>query len=120
METLRLILLVLHILGFSALIGGLLAQAGQAEKRVNGAMRDGVGTAFLAGLALVGVLQADDQDVDNGKIAVKGVIGLVLLVLIMANTRKERIPNGLWVGLILLSVANVCVAVLWSPAHASV
>jgi hypothetical protein len=117
METLRLILLVLHILGFSALIRGLLAQAGQAEKRVNGAMRDGVGTAFLAGLALVGVLQADDQDVDNGKIAVKGVIGLVLLVLIMANTRKERIPNGLWIGLILLSVANVCVAVLWSPVH---
>jgi hypothetical protein len=119
METLRLILLILHILGFSALIGGLLAQAGAEEKRVNGAMRDGVGTAFLAGLALVGVLQADDQEVDNGKIAVKGVIGLVLLVLVMANTRKERIPNGLWVGLLLLSVANVCVAVLWSPAHAS-
>jgi hypothetical protein len=120
METLRLILLVLHILGFSALIGGLLAQAGPAEKRVNGAMRDGVGTAFLTGLALVGVLQADDQEVDNTKVAVKGVVGLVLLVLIMANTRKERIPNGLWIGLILLSVANVCVAVLWSPAHASV
>jgi hypothetical protein len=117
METLRLILLVLHILGFSALIGGLLVQAGPGEKRVNGAMRDGVGTAFLAGLALVGVLQADDQDVDNGKIAVKGLIGLVLLVLVMANTRKERIPNGLWVGLLVLSVANVCVAVLWSPVH---
>jgi hypothetical protein len=117
METLRLILLVLHILGFSALIGGLLVQAGPGEKRVNGAMRDGVGTAFLSGLALVGVLQADDQDVDNGKIAVKGLIGLVLLVLVMANTRKERIPNGLWVGLLVLSVVNVCVAVLWSPVH---
>ena len=34
-------------------------------------MRDGVGTAFLAGLALVGVLEADDEDVDNAKIAVK-------------------------------------------------
>ncbi len=119
METLRLILLILHILGFSALIGGLLAQAGTAEKRVNGAMRDGAGTAFLAGLALVGVLEADDQDVNNAKIAVKGVIGLVLLILVMANVRKERIPNGLWVGLLVLSVANVCVAVLWSSAHAS-
>lgn len=119
MEILRQVLLIIHILGFAALIGGLLAQAGQAEKRVNGAMRDGVGTAFLAGLALVGVLQADDQDVDNAKVAVKGVIGLVLLVLVMANTRKERIPNGLWIGLLLLSVANVCVAVLWSSAHAS-
>jgi hypothetical protein len=117
MEFLRHVLLVLHILGFAALIGGLLAQAGTGEKRVNAAMRDGVGTAFVAGIALVGVLQADDQDVDNGKMAVKGLIGLVLLVLVMANTRKERIPNGLWLGLLLLAVANVCVAVFWSSAH---
>lgn len=119
MEAVRLILLIIHILGFSALIGGLLAQAGvgRDEKRVNGAMRDGVGTAFLAGLALVGVLEADGEDVNHAKIAVKFGIGLVLLVLVMANTRKERIPFGLWLGLIALSVVEVCVAVAWSPAH---
>ena len=117
MDTLRLILLVIHILGFAALIGGLIAQAGESEKKVNGAMRDGVGTAFLAGLALVGVLQADDVEVDNAKIGVKFGIGLVLLVLVMANTRKESIPKGLWAGLLVLAVAEVCVAVLWSPVH---
>jgi predicted membrane-bound spermidine synthase len=118
METLRLVLLVVHILGFSALIGGLIAQAGPGEKKVNGAMRDGVGTAFVAGLALVGALEGLDVDIDYAKIAVKSGIGLVLLVLVMANTRKPRIPQGLWVGLLLLSVANVCVAVLWSSVHA--
>ncbi len=117
METARLILLVIHILGFAALIGGLLAQAKEPEKKVNGAMRDGVGTAFLAGLALVGVLQADDVEVDNAKVGVKFGIGLVLLVLVMANTRKESIPKGLWAGLLVLAVAEVCVAVLWSPVH---
>ncbi len=119
MDTLRLILLVLHILGFAALLGGLLAQAGSGagEKRVNSAMRDGAGTAFLTGLALVGVLEAGDGDVNHAKIGIKFVIGLVLLVLVMANTRKERIPNGLWVGLIALSVINVCVAVFVSSAH---
>lgn len=117
MEILRLVLLVLHILGFSALIGGLLAQAGTGEKRVNAAMRDGVGTAFVAGIALVGVLEAGDSDVDHAKIGVKLLIGLVLLVLVMANARKPTIPQGLWAGLLLLSIANVCVAVLWSPAH---
>ncbi len=120
METLRLILLVLHILGFAALLGGLLAQTGTArdEKSVNGAMRDGIGTAFLTGLALVGVLEAGDDAVNHAKIGVKLVIGLVLLVLVMANVRKERIPFGLWGGMLLLAVANVCVAVLWSPVHA--
>lgn len=119
METLRLILLVVHILGFSALIGGLLAQAGPGEKKVNGAMRDGVGAAFLAGLALVGVLEGiDGVELNYAKIAVKSVIGLVLLVLVMANTRKPSIPQGLWAGLLVLSIANVCVAALWSSAHA--
>lgn len=119
METLRLVLLVVHILGFSALIGGLLAQAGQEERRVNAAMRDGVGTAFVAGIALVGVLEGLDVEIDYAKIAVKATIGLVLLVLVMANTRKPRIPRGLWAGLLLLAVANVCVAVFWSSVHAT-
>ncbi len=117
MEILRQALLVIHLLGFAALFGGLLIQARQPEKRVNPLMRDGAGTAFVAGLALVGVLQADDVPVDNAKIAVKSLIGLVILVLVMANLRRERIANGLWALLVLLTIANVTVAVFWSPVH---
>ena len=104
METLRLILLFLHILGFAALIGGLVAQAGPGEKKVNA--------------ALVGVLSAGDQEPDNTKVGVKLLIGLVVLVLVMANVRKPSIPQGLWAGLLALSVLNVAIAVFWSPAHA--
>ncbi|WP_278258903.1 hypothetical protein [Nocardioides convexus] len=71
METLRLILLIVHILGFSALIGGLLAQVGPGEKKVTGVMRDGIGTAFLAGLLLVGVLEGGDDPVNHAKVGVK-------------------------------------------------
>ena len=117
METLRLILLIVHILGFSALIGGLLAQAGTGEKKVNAAMRDGIGTAFVAGLALVGVLESGDDPVNHAKVGVKLLIGLVVLILVMANARKTSIPQGLWAGLLALSVLNVCVAVLWSSVH---
>jgi hypothetical protein len=80
-------------------------------------MRDGAGTAFLAGLLLVGLIESDGGSLDQVKIAVKGVIGLVVLVLVMANLRKERIATGLWALLLLLTVANVCVAVFWAPAH---
>ena len=117
METLRLVLLFVHVLGFAALIGGLLAQARTPEKRVNAATRDGAGTAFLAGLLLVGVLEAGDDPVNHTKIAVKFAIGLVILVLVMMNMRKERIPQGLWAGILLLAIANVGVAVFWSPVH---
>lgn len=117
MEFLRHLLLVVHMLGFAALLGGLLVQARSPEKTVNSLMRDGAGTAFLAGLLLVGVIEADDGDLNNTKVAVKGVIGLVILVLVMANLRKERIANGLWALLLALTVANICVAVFWASAH---
>lgn len=118
METLRLVLLLLHLLGFAALLGGLLVQLRADGRSVNGAMRDGAGTAFLAGLLLVGVLEAGDTTVDNAKVGVKFVIGLVILVLVMANLRKPRIPDGLFYGLLALTVANVVVALFWSPTHA--
>jgi heme A synthase len=118
METLRLVLLVLHLLGFAALFGGMLVQLGEGDKHVNSAMRDGAGTAFVAGLLLVGVLEAGDTTVDNTKVAVKFVIGLVILGLVMANLRKPRIPAGLFYGLLALTVTNVCVAVFWASAHA--
>ncbi len=117
METLRLVLLFVHILGFAALFGGLVVQAPAAQKAVNAAMRDGIGAAFLAGLLLVGVLEAGSDPVNHAKVAVKFAIGLVILVLVMANARKEQIPSGLWSGLLVLTVANMAVAVFWSSVH---
>ena len=111
METLREILLVLHLLGFGALFGGLVVQHRDEQKRVNGAMRDGVGTAVVAGLALVGVLEAGDDDVDHVKVGIKLVVGVVLLVLVMANMRKPSIPRSLWSLMLGLTVLNVGVAV---------
>lgn len=116
-ETLRLILLFVHILGFAALIGGLLVQATSSVKSVNGAMRDGSGTALLTGLALVGVLEAGDEDVNQWKIGLKLVIALVILVLVMRNLRRDHIPQGLWAGLLALTVINIGLAVFWTPAH---
>ncbi len=118
-EILRLVLLLLHVLGFAALIGGLLAQVRDEEKRITPPVRDGIGTAFVAGLLLVGVLEAGDTDVDHVKIAVKFTIGLVLLVLVMANVRKPRIPEGLFYGLLTLSIVEVVVALFVSPVHTS-
>lgn len=119
MEILRLVLLFVHIIGFAALLGGLLVQVRDPEQKVNALMRDGAGLAFVAGLLLVGVLEAGDDPVNHAKIAVKFLVSLVILVLVMANLRKERIPQGLYYGLLALTVANIAVAVFWSPAHAS-
>jgi peptidoglycan/LPS O-acetylase OafA/YrhL len=112
MDVAHVVLLVLHVVGIVALLAGILVQIRRPERRVNGLMRDGIGTAFVAGLFLVGVLEAGDDQVDHTKIAVKFGIGLVILVLVMANLRKPRIPDGLYWGLLVLTLANVGVAVL--------
>ena len=117
METLRLVLLFVHILGFAALLGGLLVQVREDTKSVNPLMRDGIGTAFVAGLLLVGVLESLGSP-DNAKIGAKFAIGLVILVLVMVNMRKPSIPQGLYVGLLVLTIANIAVALFWSPVHA--
>ena len=119
METLRLVLLLVHVLGYAALLGGLLVQLRDETKAVNALMRDGIGTAFLTGLLLVGVLESlGPPGPDHAKIGVKFAIGLVILVLVMVNMRKPSIPRGLYFGLLVLTLVNIAVAVFWSPVHA--
>lgn len=113
MDLLDDVLVFLHFVGWAALFGGLLVQAREPERRVNWAMRDGIGTAFVTGLAVVGLREADDADLDHTKIAVKFTVALVILVLVMVNARRERIPNGLYLGLLLLTLGNMAVAVFW-------
>jgi hypothetical protein len=110
MLVVQVILLVLHLLGVLGLLIGLLVQVRHADRRVTGPMRDGIGTTFLAGLFLVAVLEARDQDVDGPRVATMFGVGLVILVLVMANVRKERIPDRLYWLILLLTVANIGIA----------
>ncbi len=117
MNTVGVILLFLHILGFAALLGGLLAQMRDPEKKISAIVRDGAGLAFLAGLFLVGLLEAGDGSVNHAKIGVKFAISLVILVLVMVNMRKPRIPDGLYWALTGLTVLNIAIALFWSGGH---
>jgi hypothetical protein len=110
MKVVQVGLLVLHLLGVLALLVGLLVQVRRPEKRVLGPMRDGIGTTFVAGLLLVGVLEARDQEVDGTQVGVMFGIGLVILVLVMANLRKASIPGWLYWLILVLTVADIGVA----------
>ena len=117
MDILRHVLLFIHVLGFAALLGGLLVQVREPEKKANSLMRDGSGTAFVAGLALVGVLEAGDADVNHAKIGAKLVLALVILVLVMANLRKPRISNGLYWTIFVLTLVTIGTVIFWSSPH---
>lgn len=113
MDFLRDALLVLHLVGFGALFGGALVQLRDDVKVVNSAMLQGALTQVVSGVLLVGVIEAAGDSVNNAKIGVKLAVGLVVAVLCWVNRRKESVPGGLFLAILLLTLGNVVVAVFW-------
>jgi hypothetical protein len=113
MEILRDILVFLHFVGLAALFGGLFVQIKSDPRVVNNAVLHGILTQVVTGLLLVGVLEGMDKEVDNVKIGVKLLVAIVIAVLVLANRKKTSIPNGLFFGLMGLTLLNIGVAVFW-------
>jgi len=80
---------------------------------VNSAMLYGILTQVVTGLLLVGVLEGQDEPVNHAKMGVKLAVALVIAVLCWVNRSRERIPGGIFNAILLLTVTNVTVAVLW-------
>jgi FtsH-binding integral membrane protein len=119
MDIVRQLLLVVHLVAFAALLGGLLGQAKVANKAVHTSTIWGARIAFLAGLLLVGVIEMGSDDVADGfhaKVGVKLLVGLAVVGLLEAR-RKKGLTDVLYWVVVGLTVANVAVAVLWNSAH---
>ncbi|MFH8368556.1 hypothetical protein [Streptomyces sp. NPDC018031] len=107
----------LHIIGIAALLGGFLAQTKAmraSEARMSPGMLHGALTMLLTGVTLVGLNQADDNSVDNVKIAVKTAVLVVVLALVYVKRDDEKVPNPLFGAVGLLTTANIFIAVLWT------
>lgn len=113
MELAQHIVLLLHLIGFASLLGGLLVQAKESEPEVNAAMLHGSYTMLLTGVVLVVLAEIGPDPVNHVKIAIKLVVALIITVLVVLNRRFTTIPRGLWGLLGLLAVGNAAVAVLW-------
>ncbi|MGP4112844.1 hypothetical protein ACTWP5_18290 [Streptomyces sp. 4N509B] len=116
MEVLIDVVLGLHIIGIAALLGGFLSQmkalrAGEA--RVSPGMLHGAWTMLVTGLALVGLNQADDQEVNNVKIAVKLTVLLAILAVTYVNRDEERVAAPLFGAIGGLTIVNIFIATVW-------
>lgn len=114
-------LVVLHLVGLAALLGGFLVQIKALKAKtaeILPAMGHGAWTAFITGLLLVGVREWElamggGYDLDHGKIAVKSVVALIILVLVILK-RKQKPVSGAYLGTIGgLTFLNVVLAVFW-------
>jgi hypothetical protein len=108
------ILVLLHLIGFAALLGGVLVQLRSKEPEVNAAMLHGSLTLLVTGLAALVILEEIRPDpVNYVKVAIKLVVSAIVVLLVVKNRKFASIPRGLW-GLIGgLTIINAAVAVLW-------
>jgi hypothetical protein len=114
MDVARLVLLFLHFLGLASLLGGVLVQVRAPDRRILPAMLHGATTQLVTGLALVGVDQALDREVNNPRAAVKLAVLLVILVLLWTNRSRRAVTSGGFFAIGLLTVVNTAIAVFWT------
>jgi len=119
LEIVRNSLLVLHFVGMAALLGGFLSQFRARERKIQSGMLHGAYLALITGVALVGIrYPLNDENAmyelpDNAKILVKLLVLTVIVLLAIANKKKAAVDSGTWLGIGLLSFANIVIAVFW-------
>jgi hypothetical protein len=107
------ILVLLHLVAFAALLGGVLAQVRQHEPEVTGGMLWGGWGALVSGVALVVLALVAGERVGWGPLSVKLVLTLFLVVVLARNRRFLSIPRGLWALIGGLTLLTTGVSVLW-------
>jgi Na+/glutamate symporter len=111
--------LVLHFIGISGLLGGLLAQIAVMPKQLPKFVLHSAWLAFLAAVVMVGINQkmnSDDATVevlDHIKVAVKSTILIIVLAIGYLNIKKTAISNRAWGLMTLLTISNIVIAVFW-------
>ena len=113
MEILKNFTLVLHFVGLASLLGGFLLQMSGTTKRIDPAMFHGALTMLVTGLALVGLDQALEGEVNHTKVGVKLLVLVVVTVLVVLNRKKPSVPVWVWGAIGGLTLLNVTIAVFW-------
>lgn len=113
------VLVVLHFLGLSAILGGWLALRLGADRGL-GVLVWGARAQLVIGVVLVGLLEMFGRDLNYAKIATKLVVALAVVAcgeIAAARARKGSAQPVLLDAAAGLTVLNVLVAVLWRAAE---
>ncbi len=121
METLEIIIritLVLHLLGFATIFGGVLAQTKNFKTGapVSPGILHGSWLALITGLILTGLVYANGEEVNNLTLSLKGLGITGIFFIAYTYAKKDSAPKWVVPTIGLLTVANVCFAVLLGVA----
>lgn len=118
METLRHLVLFIHLIGFAVLFGSWAVQAFGGKREITRLMHIGVTIAAVAGLALAAPWGVPEGvEFDYAKIGTKLVVVLIIGALLGIGQGRQRksgaVPSALFWGIGVLTLVNAGIAVLW-------
>ena len=115
METLRLVVLLVHLIGFAVLFGAWAVEAFGGSRKFTRLQSLGMTIAAVAGLVLAAPW--GDREFDYTKIAVKLVVLLVIGAILGIGTARQKrgasIAPALFWSVGALTLVNAGIAVLW-------
>lgn len=114
-------LVVLHLVGMAALLGGFLVQIKALKAKtaeILPAMVHGAWTSLVTGVLLVGVAQWElalggGEELDHSKIAIKSVVVAIIVTLVMIHRKKKPVSGSVLGTIGALTFLNVVLAVFW-------
>lgn len=116
MELLRGIVVVVHLIGFGLLFGAWAVEAFNRRLQVTRLMQIGLATAGLAGLILAAPWGTSDE-LNYVKLGVKLLVLVVIGALLGIGQARQRkagsVPPAIFWSVGILTLLNVCIAVLW-------
>ena len=115
MLTLHSIVVIIHLLGFAALFGSWIVEVFN-KRQITKVMQWGLVVALVAGLALSAPWDLGNEP-NYMKIGVKLLVVVIIGALMgIGGARQKRngvAPAGLFWPIGILTVVNVCLALLW-------
>lgn len=116
METLRDIVVLIHLVGFAVLFGAWVVELVNGKRAITRVMHWGLAIAAVAGLALAAPWGLDG-DPNYAKIGTKLVILLVIGALLGIGAARQRksgsVSPAIFWPIGLLTLANAAIAVIW-------
>jgi hypothetical protein len=112
MEALRLVLRYAHLIGFALLLGSAIAQYVSGRIRINQPMLWGAVIQLVTGIALSAPLPRDVQP-DPVKLAVKGVIAVLIFVMVFFSRKRPEVNRGHFLAIVGLTLLNAAIATFW-------
>jgi hypothetical protein len=116
METLRHVVVLVHLVGFAILFGAWVVELVNGQRHITRLMHWGLAIAGVAGLILAAPWGIE-YDLNYAKIGVKLVVLLIIGALLGIGAARQRksgsVPPAIFWSIGVLTFANAAIAVLW-------